>query len=226
MGQYYTPVILNGTGGKSIGSFSPFDYENTMKLTEHSYLGNNFVAAVVAKAMAQSINNDRPITLAWLGDYATLDEDIRAKGYTGQHRDYERIFLRVQKTAKNRATRILPVDSEIRSFLKYADTAVFYDTIRREKLSLSAYKEVIIAKRKSGEMSSPYGEPEYLIFHPIPLLTAIGNGKGGGDYRGNHLEWIGKWALHPLLITINGSPDPEGEWKDISEIVLFEEKRG
>ena len=30
--------------------------------------------------------------------------------------------------------------------------------------------------------------------HPIPLLTAEGNGRGGGDYRGNGREFVGIWA--------------------------------
>ena len=30
--------------------------------------------------------------------------------------------------------------------------------------------------------------------HPLPLLTAIGNGLGGGDYRGVNEEHIGMWA--------------------------------
>lgn len=34
------------------------------------------------------------------------------------------------------------------------------------------------------------------IFHPLPLLTALGNGKGLGDYPeiGIDYEYIGKWA--------------------------------
>jgi hypothetical protein len=31
-------------------------------------------------------------------------------------------------------------------------------------------------------------------FHPLPLLTADGNGRGGGDYRGDDLELVGQWA--------------------------------
>lgn len=31
-------------------------------------------------------------------------------------------------------------------------------------------------------------------YHPIPLLTAEGNGQGGGDYRGRDEEHVGIWA--------------------------------
>lgn len=30
--------------------------------------------------------------------------------------------------------------------------------------------------------------------HPLPLLTAEGNGRGGGDYYGRHEELCGTWA--------------------------------
>lgn len=30
--------------------------------------------------------------------------------------------------------------------------------------------------------------------HPLPLLTAEGNGRGGGDYKGDDMELVGTWA--------------------------------
>jgi len=32
------------------------------------------------------------------------------------------------------------------------------------------------------------------IIHPLPLLTAEGNGRGGGDYDGPNMDMIGAWA--------------------------------
>lgn len=43
--------------------------------------------------------------------------------------------------------------------------------------------------------------------HPLPLLTAVGNGKGGGDYFGINKEDIGKWCWD--LISVEDTP-PEG----------------
>lgn len=31
------------------------------------------------------------------------------------------------------------------------------------------------------------------IAHPLPILTADGNGRGGGDYCGAHMEMVGMW---------------------------------
>ena len=37
-------------------------------------------------------------------------------------------------------------------------------------------------------------EGKYDIVNPLPLLTALGNGRGGGDYDGNDMDKIGIWA--------------------------------
>jgi len=31
------------------------------------------------------------------------------------------------------------------------------------------------------------------VAHPLPILTADGNGRGGGDYDGAHMELVGTW---------------------------------
>lgn len=32
------------------------------------------------------------------------------------------------------------------------------------------------------------------VMHPLPLLTAVGNGNGGGDYHGINMDLVGSWA--------------------------------
>lgn len=32
------------------------------------------------------------------------------------------------------------------------------------------------------------------VIHPLPLLTAEGNGRGGGDYHGAAMDLVGSWA--------------------------------
>jgi hypothetical protein len=38
------------------------------------------------------------------------------------------------------------------------------------------------------------------VIHPLPLLTAIGNGLGGGDYHGINEDKVGIWAWDMLEI--------------------------
>ena len=43
-------------------------------------------------------------------------------------------------------------------------------------------------------------------FHPLPLLTAEGNGRGGGDYRGPNMDMVGTWARDVISME-NDAPD-------------------
>lgn len=36
--------------------------------------------------------------------------------------------------------------------------------------------------------------------HPLPLLTAEGNGEGGGDYYGNDEKYVGTWARQKISL--------------------------
>ena len=51
--------------------------------------------------------------------------------------------------------------------------------------------------KETFPMDKPAGE--MWVMYPVSLLTAIGNGKGGGDYYGKH-KMIGKWAMHVISI--------------------------
>ena len=42
-------------------------------------------------------------------------------------------------------------------------------------------------------------------FHPLSLLTAEGNGRGGGDYHGSCEDLVGRWARH-LISVENDAP--------------------
>ena len=64
MGQYYKPTIL-GDNKKTIKSFMySHDYDNGLKLMEHSYIGNNFVGAF------ETLLIKTPQRVVWAGDYA------------------------------------------------------------------------------------------------------------------------------------------------------------
>jgi hypothetical protein len=64
MGQYYKPCIL-GKNGKTVVKFLySWDYNNGLKLMEHSWLTNNFVRAF------ESLIFKNPQRVVWGGDYA------------------------------------------------------------------------------------------------------------------------------------------------------------
>jgi hypothetical protein len=42
--------------------------------------------------------------------------------------------------------------------------------------------------------------------HPLPILTAEGNGRGGGDYHGPNMDMVGTWARDVISME-NEAPD-------------------
>ena len=41
------------------------------------------------------------------------------------------------------------------------------------------------------------------MINPLPLLTALGNGRGGGDYSGTDEDKVGIWARDVLSVEFN-----------------------
>ena len=44
-------------------------------------------------------------------------------------------------------------------------------------------------------------------FHPLPLLTAEGNGRGGGDYHGADEDLVGTWARDVISVEMEAPAD-------------------
>lgn len=62
------------------------------------------------------------------------------------------------------------------------------------------------------------------VIHPLPLLTALGNGRGGGDYRGNNEDKVGSWAWDTLEI-VDWERKEELKKQDYQDFdILFLEK--
>jgi hypothetical protein len=56
------------------------------------------------------------------------------------------------------------------------------------------YKYIINHTKKE------YVDKKNKIFHPLPLLTAEGNGNGGGDYYSKNKELVGKWSRDVISV--------------------------
>ncbi len=64
-------------------------------------------------------------------------------------------------------------------------------------------KQVYVDKQAAGT-----DEHGYRI-HPLPLLTAEGNGRGGGDYRGANEMTVGSWARDVISVEREAPADYE-----------------
>ena len=147
MGQHYLVVILAEKSDKEyIRTYlDPSMYNNGSKLTEHSYIGNNFMKVI--ENLIGPNGMFYKSRLVWAGDYA--DEEPNSKSN-------------------------LHALCEAKEPLAPPDVSVSYTYI------VNHTQKVYIEKK--GE------------FHPLPILTAEGNGRGGGDYNGPNMDLVGTWA--------------------------------
>ena len=66
-----------------------------------------------------------------------------------------------------------------------------------------------IGSLKSGNHTKKQyvDKTKFKCYHPLPLLLAEGNGRGGGDYYGSNEDKIGIWARDVISVE---DEKPEG----------------
>lgn len=165
MGQYYQPIMVTEKGKVKVFS-RDVDGKYTMaKLMEHSWFDNTMVNTFCNELL------NKQIRLAWVGDYADeyKVDDTRPNNLT-----HDEIRWLV-KTRKRKGIG-----------MKFRPLAVRYMLLvnhtKKEFIDMYDYKE------------SNENEDGWCV-HPLPLLTAVGNGFGGGDYCGEDEDKVGSWAL-------------------------------
>ena len=177
MGQYYRPILGDEYGLNCKVFDRSVDGEYTMaKLLEHSWWFNPFV-----NAFSEFLYKE-PSRVAWVGDYANAPDDFCFYNCSA-------FYVPCYKAIWDNGVNLETVSSSDFTldgkFLLNHDTKQFVD--------LDEYKKASVDKHG-------------WTIHPLPLLTAVGNDRGGGDfYEGNTgYENVGIWAWH--LISIEDKP--------------------
>lgn len=201
MGQYYKGVILGKTAKKAKKfivkqAFSPYSYNNGAKLMEHSYVGNYYVKRYEYE-LANEFNGN---PFVWVGDYA--DEHFNVDGYSKTNEFIERA---TRKNAIKRGYRIVTINGYDNFYDGPIKKSVFdiEECIPYEELPTYKY---IINYTKKQFVRIPESIENELTIHPLPLLCADGNGRGGGDYSGTNMDAIGIWAYDRIGVS-NEIPD-------------------
>ena len=163
MGQYYTPIIMNEKGTSKKAYYS-HDYGNGLKIMEHSFLGNYFVETVLLELL------NKPSRLAWVGDYAEVEEDDCIN--PNLTKELKEKFVKYEKNENKRYRKPLYDIQE-----GYEPNGYIINHTKHCYIDLQEYKK--FAKKDISTWGNETWETQ---IHPLPLLTAIGNGKGGGDY--------------------------------------------
>jgi hypothetical protein len=188
MGQYYRPLLITQDG--RVLTLSPHDFESFSKLTEHSWVSNPFVNAVY------SLICESPKKVAWIGDYARDDYNPDEEAYARAMplEEFKKYYEAVHGENSNGLSS---------KFFSKKDLEIFgYDT-KRMYLANHDKQVYIDLEAYIHENTTSDGDWNGWCMNPLPLLTACGNGRGGGDYHGSRIgyENIGIWAFDSLEYT-------------------------
>ena len=165
MGQYFKPILL-AENKKTVKAWMySHEYDNGLKLMEHSYIGNHFVSSF------ESLIKNNPQRVVWAGDYA--DE---CKGRKTN------LYSRCKDTEKANPTESV--------------------SVTKTRYIVNHTKKQFVDKFSLPEIKDWEGTK----IHPLPLLTCEGNGRGGGDFRGEN-KFVGAWARDVISVE---SKKPQG----------------
>ena len=153
--------------------------KDLLKLMENAWIENHFVNAIFAKIF------NSPKKIAWIGDYANDDDDAFGDlSHAQSMKYYEMAWGDTQKKERS---------WEITESVFSGDGPLFLVNHSKETF-LDMRKYIAACTTSDGWCVSP-----------LPILTACGNGRGGGDYRNDSDEDIvGTWAFDSIeLATTN-----------------------
>jgi hypothetical protein len=187
MGQYYHPVLSKD--GKTNFKAYRAARGGGLKLMEHSWWD-----VELPNAVAEELYRN-PAHLWWMGDYA-VDKYRGEDGNYYPYPDTDPILL----AAYNAAHGDCAEPEVITSPDKFKLTAtILCNHTRRIYMNCDKYHAALEDLDEDG-----------WVVHPLPLLTAVGNGNGGGDYFSeDDLESVGSWA-GDLISVENENEVPEG----------------
>ena len=173
MGQYYRPILGNVFGTGCKVFDRSVDGERTFaKLMEHSWWFAPFVNSFSAR-LYNEVGR-----VAWVGDYADESDDFHFPHCSAFYvPSYSEVWSDSVQTLGSTSTDFT-LDGK---FLLNHDTAQY--------VNLDEYK-------------AASQDAEGWCIHPLPLLTAVGNDRGSGDFHEGNVgyEYVGIWAWHLLSI--------------------------
>ena len=183
MGQYYRAIVKKQNGridvyNRNVVKNGKSEY-TFAKLTEHSWWYNDFVNAVCLDIYDHKERN----RIAWIGDYAT--DFLKCRGLkTFNGMDGRKI--------RRLAERCWNCDGKDVNETDFAlDGLYLINHTKQEFINCTTY-------RLNSEMGDKW------CLHPLPIMTCIGNGLGGGDYcdptDDSTEEYIGCWAWDQISI--------------------------
>lgn len=198
MGQYYHPVILKNDKKTIVGYVYTHDYACGLKLMEHSYIHNPVVNVVL-----NYLKENGGGRVVWAGDYADAEPVKMPKE---QAKEIWRNMVANNQTETSfaefwaKSPEVFKRDENG----ELAGDNLYTKAEKKPKLEASANDTEIRFLINTDKMQFvdlwdvPYVDGHRV--HPLPLLTAEGNGRGGGDYTGLSMNLVGTWARDNITV--------------------------
>lgn len=195
MGQYYMPIFITENG--DVSTLYAHEFDNGLKLMEHSYIGNYFVNA------ALSLIENTPLRVAWIGDYSddpyedlystkmAKEDFLRHYGMAWNEKDLHK--LSKDTFAARKLSSLCTMKTNNKYLINHTEKKYVHFG---EYIAASKWSEKGAWENGRYNAFASYD----MCIHPLPLLTACGNDRGGGDYREGHpcYEQVGLWAFDLL----------------------------
>ena len=204
MGQYY--IIANMDRKEYL---IPFDYGNGLKLMEWSYNKNHTILAL-ENLLSSVWKGDR---ICVIGDYADLTDTTECwantleslleefgtenlYGYVSEH--FSRVLPAEELRPRPYASSVegSPI-SEIEAAVVDNGFRYLYNHTTRQVVDLE------MSNIEWGWYDKENGKGSVAKIAPLSLLLAMGNGRGGGDYRGRNAELVGSWCASSANIEVS-----------------------
>ena len=172
MGQYYS--ILTKRNNKFTTYSRSFYLTNgktdyePAKLTEHSWINNHTMSCF------SNIILRKPTRVAWVGDYADQYDETDTVNNLTYNEILELHYQAWEKESKIMTFRPLLVKYLILVNWDKKEYVIMYEYIEKSTTE------------------------DGWCLHPLSLLTALGNGFGGGDYRGINQDKVGSWCFDTI----------------------------
>ena len=91
-------------------------------------------------------------------------------------------------------------DHDVNLYMLASDKMNEGKVSRPSDYDVSSYRYIVNHTKKQYVDTNRNVKREMFNIHPLPLLTAEGNGRGGGDYRGNNDNLVGTWARNIISV--------------------------
>ena len=183
MGQFYN-ILIGDAMGNNKELYNPsvkcadgkIVYDGD-KLMEHSYVDTAFTMGLASMLI------NHPKRIVWVGDYA----DEVAWG--------DELFLVNPKVWADKPNVDIPTYHEAWPCDNSERSVNEAFCFSWEGLKLINHDKKVYVDMETYIRNNTVKVGKWLVsVSPLSLLTAVGNGRGSGDYRGTDMDKVGKWA--------------------------------